>query len=149
MESTGEDPYLNGLFAEATVRGMQGTDLTNDNDRIAACVKHFAAYGAAEGGRDYNTVDLSERELRQMHLPAYEAAIKAGAKLVMTAFNTVDSVPATGNEKLMRTMLRDEIGFDGVVISDYGAVQELIPHGVAEDQAEAASKALSAGLILI
>ncbi|MCM2676898.1 beta-glucosidase BglX [Alkalicoccobacillus plakortidis] len=146
MESTGEDPYLNGLFAEATVRGLQGEDLTQNSEHLAACVKHFAAYGAAEGGRDYNTVDVSERELREMHMPAYKAALEAGVKLVMTAFNTVHSVPATGNQALLRGMLREEYGFEGLVISDFGAVQELIPHGVAEDETEASKKALLAGV---
>ncbi|TSB45602.1 glycoside hydrolase family 3 N-terminal domain-containing protein [Alkalicoccobacillus porphyridii] len=146
MESTGEDPYLNEQFAEATVRGLQGSDLLHNMDHIAACVKHFAAYGAAEAGRDYNTVDLSERELREMHMPAYIAALNAGVKLVMTAFNTVHSIPASANTQLLRGMLRKEYGFDGVVISDYGAVQELIPHGVAENEEEAAEKALRAGV---
>ncbi|WYP27478.1 glycoside hydrolase family 3 N-terminal domain-containing protein [Alkalihalobacillus sp. FSL W8-0930] len=146
MESTGEDPYLNSLFAKATVRGLQGSDLKNSSQHLAACVKHFAAYGLSEGGRDYNTVDLSERELREMHMPAYQAALDAGVKLVMTAFNTVDSIPATGNKVLLRDMLREEYGFDGVIISDFSAVQELIPHGVAEDEAEAAKKALDAGV---
>jgi beta-glucosidase len=146
MESTGEDPYLNSLFARAFVRGFQGTDLTNDLDRVAACVKHFAAYGAPEGGREYNTVNMSERQLRESYLPAYKAALDEGCEMVMTAFNTVDGVPATGNRKLMRDLLRDEWGFDGVMISDWGAVKELIPHGVAEDEAEAALKAIQAGV---
>ncbi|MEO2077930.1 MAG: glycoside hydrolase family 3 N-terminal domain-containing protein [Bacillus sp. (in: firmicutes)] len=146
MESTGEDPYLNSLFARAFVRGFQGTDLTNDLDRVAACVKHFAAYGAPEGGREYNTVNMSERQLRDSYLPAYKAALDEGCEMVMTAFNTVDGVPATGNRKLMRDLLRDEWGFDGVMISDWGAVKELIPHGVAEDEAEAALKAIQAGV---
>ena len=102
MESTGEDPYLNSLFARAFVRGFQGTDLTNDFDRVAACVKHFAAYGAPEGGREYNTVNMSERQLRESYLPAYKAALDEGCEMVMTSFNTVDGIPATGNKKLMR-----------------------------------------------
>ncbi|QTC41730.1 beta-glucosidase BglX [Bacillus sp. V3] len=146
MESTGEDPYLNSEFARAFVRGFQGNDLTNETDRVAACVKHFAAYGAAEGGRDYNTVDMSERELRESYLPAYKAALDEGCEMVMTAFNTVFGIPATGNKKLMRSILREEMGFDGVLISDWGAVKEMIPHGVAEDEKEAALKALSAGV---
>lgn len=146
MESTGEDPYLNSRFAEATIKGFQGDDLQKDVDRVAACVKHFAAYGAAEAGRDYNTVDMSERELREQYLPAYKAALDAGSELVMTAFNTVDSIPATGNKKLMRGILREEFGFGGVLISDYGAVGELIPHGVAADEKEAAQKAIVAGV---
>lgn len=129
METTGEDPYLNGEFARAFVRGYQGKDLKNDLTRLAACVKHFAAYGAGEGGRDYNTVDMSERQLREYYLPAYKAALDEGAELVMTAFNTVDGIPAAGNKRLMRDLLRKEWGFDGVVISDWGAVKEMIPHG--------------------
>jgi beta-glucosidase len=146
MESTGEDPYLNSEFARAFVRGFQGNDLTKETDRVAACVKHFAAYGAPEGGRDYNTVDMSERELRENYLPAYQAALDEGCEMVMTAFNTVLGIPATGNKKLMRSILREEMGFDGVLISDWGAVKEMIPHGVAEDEKEAALKALTAGV---
>ncbi|WBL14648.1 glycoside hydrolase family 3 N-terminal domain-containing protein [Sutcliffiella sp. NC1] len=146
MESTGEDPFLNSDFARAFVRGFQGNDLTNDTNRVAACVKHFAAYGAAEAGRDYNTVDMSERILRESYLPAYKAALDEGCEMVMTAFNTVDSIPASGNKKLMRDLLREEWGFDGVIISDWGAIKEIIAHGVAEDEREAAKKALEAGV---
>jgi beta-glucosidase len=146
MESTGEDPFLNSEFARAFVRGFQGSDLTNETDRVAACVKHFAAYGAAEGGRDYNTVDMSERQLRESYLPAYKAALDEGCEMVMTAFNTVDGIPATGNKRLMRDLLREEMGFNGVLISDWGAVKEQIPHGVARDEKEAAEKAIKAGV---
>ncbi|WP_371017675.1 beta-glucosidase BglX [Pseudalkalibacillus sp. JSM 102089] len=146
MESTGEDPHLNSEYARAFVRGFQGEDLRNDAERVAACVKHFAAYGAVEGGRDYNYVDLSERELRENYLPAYKAALDEGCEMVMTAFNTVDGIPASGNKRLMRDLLRKEWGFDGVVISDWGAVKELIPHGVAEDEREAALKSIAAGV---
>ncbi|MFB1051007.1 beta-glucosidase BglX [Paraliobacillus sp. JSM ZJ581] len=146
METTGEDPFLNGEFAKAFVRGFQGENVTNDTNRVAACVKHFAAYGAPEGGRDYNTVNMSERDLRENYLPAYKAALDAGAQMVMTAFNTVDGIPASGNEKLMRELLRDEWGFDGVVISDWGAIKEMIPHGIAADESEAAKKGLKAGV---
>ncbi|RCX18568.1 beta-glucosidase [Fontibacillus phaseoli] len=146
MESTGEDPYLNALFARAMVRGFQGTDLKNDTGRVASCVKHFAAYGLAEGGREYNTVDLSERQLREYYLPAYKAALDEGAEMVMTSFNTVEGIPASGNVKLMRDLLRGEWGFDGVVISDWAAIGELIAHGVAEDDREAALKAIHAGV---
>lgn len=146
MESTGEDPYLNSLYAAAFVRGFQGDDLTNDLTRVAACVKHFAAYGAGEGGREYNTVDLSEWQLREYYLPAYKAALDAGVELVMTSFNTVHGVPATGNKSLMRNLLRDEWGFEGVLISDWAAIMELIPHGIAEDEKEAAFKAILAGV---
>ncbi|MFG6150529.1 glycoside hydrolase family 3 N-terminal domain-containing protein [Halobacillus sp. B23F22_1] len=145
MESTGEDPYLNSEFARAFVRGFQG-DFANDNQRVASCVKHFAAYGAAEGGRDYNTVDMSEWQLRENYLPAYKAALDEGCEMVMTAFNILNGVPSTGNKTLMRDLLRNEWGFDGVLISDWGAVKELIPHGVAEGEKEAARKALEAGV---
>lgn len=146
MESTGEDPYLNSEFARAFVRGFQGDDLSGDLNRLAACVKHFAAYGAGEGGRDYNTVDMSERQLREYYLPGYKAALDEGVEMVMTAFNTVDGIPATGNKRLMRDLLRSEWGFAGVLISDWGAVKEMIPHGIAEDEEEAALKAMEAGV---
>ncbi|WP_372009425.1 beta-glucosidase BglX [Paenibacillus chitinolyticus] len=146
MESTGEDPYLNGEYARAFVRGFQGADLTGDKERVAACVKHFAAYGAGEGGRDYNTVDMSERQLREQYLPAYKAALEEGCEMVMTSFNTVDGIPASGNKRLMRDLLRGEWNFDGVLISDWGAVKELIPHGTAANEAEAARRAIEAGV---
>ena len=141
LESTGEDTYLNSCFASATVKGVQG-DLGEDN--LAACVKHFAAYGAAEGGREYNTVDLSERRLRQDYLPSYKAAVDAGAKLVMTSFNTIDGIPVTANKWLLADVLRTEWGFDGVIITDYAAIQELIAHGVAVNEAEASQLAIQA-----
>ncbi|MGO4529399.1 glycoside hydrolase family 3 N-terminal domain-containing protein [Paenibacillus sp. 2TAF8] len=146
METTGEDPYLNSLFAAAFVRGYQGDNLTDELDRLAACVKHFAAYGAAEGGRDYNTVDMSERQLREYYLPAYKAALDAGVEMVMTSFNTVDGIPASGNEKLMRGILREEWGFDGVLISDWASIREMIAHGAAEDDREAAYRAIRSGV---
>ncbi|MGP4078725.1 beta-glucosidase BglX [Pseudalkalibacillus sp. R45] len=146
MESTGEDPFLNSEYAKAFVRGYQGEDLTNDKNRVAACVKHFAAYGAPEGGRDYNTVDMSERQLREYYLPAYKAALDEGCEMVMTAFNILDGIPATGNKKLMRNILRGEWNFDGVMISDWGAVKEQIAHGFAADKKDAAQKALTAGV---
>ena len=145
MESTGEDPYLNSLFAKAFVRGYQGDDISKDNN-IASCVKHFAAYGASEGGRDYNTVDISERMLREYYLPSYKAALDEGCKMIMTSFNIVNSIPASANEWLMKTILRNEWGFNGVVISDWGSIYELIPHGVAEDEYEAAKKAIKSGV---
>lgn len=143
MESSGEDPYLNGEMAKATVEGYQG-DMGKYN--IAACVKHYAAYGAAEAGRDYNTVDMSERTLREYYLPAYKAAVDAGVKMVMTAFNIVDGVPCVGNKHLVKDILRDEWGFDGVIISDYSAVEEMIVHGAAEDRKEAAYLAMESTL---
>lgn len=145
MESTGEDPYLNGLMAAAMVRGFQGSDV-GEKDRVAACVKHFAGYGAPDGGREYNNVELSEHALREFYLPAYEAGIKAGSELVMTSFNTLDGIPSSGNRRLMRDILRGEMGFEGVLISDFGAVEEMIAHGFCEDGSEAAKKAILAGV---
>ena len=137
MESTGEDVYLNGLFAAAQVQGFQ-------DEGVAACVKHFAAYGAPEAGRDYNTVDMSELTLRQYYLPAYKAAVDAGAKMVMTSFNSFNGIPAAANKKLVKGILRDEWGFNGVVISDYNAFREMMNHGIAQDEKECAYKAISA-----
>lgn len=146
LESTGEDSFLNSAFAKAFVRGFQGSNLAEDYCKVAACVKHFAAYGASEGGRDYNTVNMSERQMRESYLPAYKAALDEGCEMVMTSFNTVDGIPASGNKWLMREILREEWGFNGVLISDWGAVKELIPHGVADDEAEAARMAITAGV---
>ncbi|GEM01024.1 beta-glucosidase [Halolactibacillus halophilus] len=146
MESTGEDPYLNSELARAFVRGFQGQDIQTSKDSVAACVKHFAAYGAIEAGRDYNTVNMSERELREVYLPGYKAALDENAQMVMTAFNTIDGKPCSGNKALMRNLLRDEWGFNGVVISDWGSIRELIPHGVAENEKEAAALAIEAGV---
>lgn len=145
MESTGEDVWLNGEMAAAFVRGYQSDDLTR-HDTLVACVKHFAAYGAPEGGRDYNTVDVSDRELREFHLPAYKRALEEGAKMVMTSFNVVHGVPATASEYLMRDILRSDWGFEGVLISDWTAIKELIHHGVAETLKDAGELALRAGV---
>lgn len=145
MESTGEDSYLNGLMAAAMVKGYQGDDI-KEKGRLAACVRHFAGYGGAEGGRDYDNVELSERTLRDEYLPAYKAAIDAGVKLVMTSFNTLNHVPSTGNKWLMRDVLRGEMGFDGVLISDYGALREMIAHNIAKDEEQAAELAIKAGV---
>ncbi len=137
MESGGEDPYLSGEMGAATVRGFQGRDLS-DPDSLATCVKHYAAYGAAEGGRDYNQVELSERVLREWYLPAYRDCIKAGARMVMPSFNSLNGMPSVANKWLILDVLRNEWGFDGAVISDYNALNELLHHGVAEDRREAA-----------
>lgn len=145
MESTGEDTKLNSDFAAAMVEGFQGNHV-GEEYQIAACVKHFAAYGAPTAGREYNTVELSENTLRGYYLPAYEAAIKAGVEMVMTSFNTLNGVPATGNQWLMRDVLRDEMEFDGVLISDWAAIEELIYHGYAKDRKEAAGLAMNAGV---
>ncbi|MDO4465278.1 MAG: beta-glucosidase BglX [Bacillota bacterium] len=145
MESTGEDPYLNGLFAAEQVKGFQGEDMSEPY-KICACIKHFAAYGAPNAGRDYNTVELSEHTLRDFYLKSYKAGIDAGAGMVMTSFNTVNGVPASTNKWLMRDILRGEMGFDGVLISDYAAILETIPHGHSASPSDAAVKALEAGV---
>lgn len=146
MESNGEDPALSSALTAAYVRGYQGTDLTQEKHRMAACVKHFIGYGAAQGGRDYHTVDFSDVEMTQNYLPAFQAAIEAGVELVMTSFNTVHGVPATGNRELLQTVLREKLGFDGVVISDWAAVIEMVAHRVAADKKEAAELAFEAGV---
>lgn len=145
IESFGEDTLLNSLFGAAMVRGYQNDDLKKE-DTLISCVKHFAAYGAAEGGRDYNTVDISEYRLRNEYLPPFYEAIKAGAKLIMASFNVLNGVPATANKWLLREILRDEWRYEGAVISDWGAVKELIPHGVALDSRDAAELSLKAGI---
>ena len=144
-EGSGEDPYLGAKMSAAMVEGYQGKDLA-DSSTILACVKHFVAYGAPEAGREYNTVDMSERMFRDRYLPPYKAAIEAGAGTVMTAFNDFDAIPVSGNKKILKGLLRDELGFDGFVVSDYNAVREMLKHGVAKDNKEAAYKALSAYL---
>ena len=145
MESTGEDPYLNSRFAAAQIHGFQGDDMKEDG-KVCGCIKHFAGYGGAEAGREYNTVQVSEHTFREYYLPSYEAGIKAGAGMVMTSFNTVNDIPATINQKLMREILREEMGFDGVLISDYAAILETVAHGASSDKKDAAHKALLAGV---
>lgn len=144
-EGSGEDPYLGSQIAVAMVKGYQGDDLSAPNT-IMACVKHFAAYGAPQAGRDYNSVDMSERTLRDVYLPSYQAAIDAGAATVMTAFNDYDGVPASASQFLMKDLLRKELKFKGFVVSDFTAINELIPHGVAKDGAHAGELALKAGV---
>ncbi|POX42224.1 glycosyl hydrolase [Streptomyces sp. Ru73] len=147
-EGNGEDPYLTSQFAAAKVRGYQGKDAKGlkDKDRLAACAKHFVAYGGAEGGRDYNTVDVSESRLRNLYLPPFKAALDAGAATVMASFNTISGVPAHGNPHTLTEILKREWGFDGLVVSDFTGVQELIAHGFAEDGADAARLSLNAGV---
>ncbi len=145
VESTGEDKFLNGKMVAAMVKGYQGDDLT-DTDHVASCVKHFAAYGGAEAGRDYNNVELSEHTLREQYLPAYKEGIDAGARLVMTSFNTLNGIPSSGNKWLMRYILRKEMGFDGVLISDWAAIAEMKNWGIAESLREAAKLAMEAGV---
>lgn len=144
-EGAGEDPYLGSAISRAMVEGYQGKDLS-DSSTILACVKHFAAYGAPEAGRDYNTVDMSERMFRDRYLPPYKSALEAGALSVMSSFNDFAAIPATGNSKLLKDLLRDELGFEGFVVSDYNSVVEMVPHGVAADHKEAALKAMLARL---
>ena len=146
-ESIGEDSYLTACYAAAKVQGYQGTDLAAP-DRVAACAKHFAAYGGAEGGRDYNTVDVSEQRLRNLYLPPFQAAVEAGAATVMAAFNTVSGTPAHANTHTLTRILKQEWLFDGPVVSDWTGVRELIAHGHAADEADAARLALTAGVDL-
>jgi beta-glucosidase len=138
-ESSGEDPFLGSAFAAAYVRGFQDAGLL-------ACAKHFAAYGAAEGGRDYGRADISERTLREVYLPPFRAAVDAGVASLMSSFNTIGDVPSTANRRLLTTILREEWGFRGFVVSDWAAIAELIPHGVAATREEAARKAITAGV---
>lgn len=145
MESFGEDPYLNGLLVGAEIAGYQGTDIAAPGN-VCACVKHFAAYGAVEAGRDYDTVEICTPTLREFYLPTYEKGIQAGAGMVMTSFNTVNRIPASVNSWLLRNILRNEMGFKGVVISDYSAIGETVAHGYAQDEKDAAQKALEAGV---
>jgi beta-glucosidase len=144
-EGFGEDPFLASEMAAAMVRGYQGPAL-DDPTAVAACVKHFAAYGAAEGGRDYGTVSISESDLRNVYLPPFHAAVRAGAASLMTAFNELDGIPATANRRLLTEILKDEWGFDGFVVSDWTSVAEMIAHGSAADLRDAARQAALAGL---
>lgn len=144
-EGAGEDPFLGAAFARARVRGFQGDDY-GAPDKVLACAKHWVAYGAAEGGRDYNTTDLSENTLREIYFPPFKAAVDAGVGTLMTSFNAINGVPATSNAFTLTKVLRDEWKFDGFVVSDYTSVKELINHGVAANEAEAAAAALNAGV---
>lgn len=144
-EGAGEDPFLGSEMAAAYVRGYQGTRL-DAPDSIAACAKHFVGYGAAEGGRDYNTTEISEHTLRQIYLPPFHAAVDAGAATIMSAFNSLNGVPASANAFTLRQVLRREWGFRGVVDSDWESVRELIQHGIANDRATAALKGFLAGV---
>src|SRR5689334_1181923 len=144
-EGSGEDPYLASQMAAAKVVGYQGDDISSP-DRLAACAKHFVAYGGAEGGRDYNTVDVSLQRLHNHYLPPFKAAVEAGVATVMTSFNTIAGVPAHGNGYTVHDILKGRYGFDGFVVSDYTGIQELINHGLAGDGADAAAAALPAGV---
>ncbi len=144
MEGAGEDPYLGARVAAARVHGFQGSDLAA-NDTIAACAKHFAAYGLAEAGRDYNVVDISMDTLHNVVLPPFRAAVDAGVLTVMNSFNEIGGTPATANSYLQRDLLKGQWGFDGFVVSDWGSIGELVPHGIAEDLEHAATQAIHAG----
>jgi beta-glucosidase len=143
-ESPGEDPYLASVLGKAYVEGFQG-DLKNPTT-MAACAKHFIAYGAAIGGRDYNTVDLSEQLLRNIYLPPFKAAIAADVASIMTGFNDVNGIPATGNEFILKTILRNQLNFTGFVVSDWNSAIEMIPHGYAKNEKQVAELAANAGM---
>ena len=144
-EGSGEDPYLGAKISAAMVRGYQGDDLSSDKT-IAACVKHFAVYGAPQAGRDYHTVDISEVLFRDRYLPPYKSAIEAGAVTVMSSFNDFMGVPASGSRWLMHDLLREELGFKGFVVSDWAAVHEMVYHGTAADGKDAARQSMLAHL---
>jgi beta-glucosidase len=145
LEGAGEDPFLGSRIAEARVRGIQGNS-TGSTDRLLACVKHFAAYGAPIAGREYNSVEISERVFRENYLPPYAAAVKAGAKTVMTSFNDYDGVPASGNKYLLTDILRKEWNFNGFVVTDYTSINEMVLHGVVKDETDAGILAVNAGV---
>ena len=145
MEGAGEDVYLGSLIAAARVKGFQGEGIGSTGG-VLACPKHYAAYGAAQAGRDYHTVDISERELRTTYLPPFKSALDAGAKTIMTSFNELDGVPVTGNAFLLDQVLRQEWKFDGFVVSDYTSVNEMVQHGIVGDEKAAGELALNAGL---
>ncbi len=144
MEGAGEDPYLGSAIARARVQGFQGTGL-GDLNAVMACAKHFAAYGAAIAGRDYNAVDMSKRQLWEVYLPPFKAALDAGAATFMNSFNSLNGTPATGNNYLQRDILKGAWGFKGFVVSDWGSIREMVAHGYAKDLKEAAQMAIAAG----
>lgn len=145
MEGSGEDTYLTSRIAVARVKGFQGNDLADDNT-LVACAKHYAAYGAALAGRDYNTVDMSDRVLRETYLPPFKACVDAGVGTFMTSFNEVDGIPATGSEYLLREILKKEWDFDGFVVTDYTSIAEMVPHGIVANNKEAGELAVNAGV---
>jgi beta-glucosidase len=144
-EGAGEDPYLGSEVARARVRGYQRNDW-EDLPKIAACAKHYVAYGAPQGGRDYDGADISERSLREIYLPPFDAAVKAGVMSVMSSFNDLNGIPVSGNERAIRGILRGELGFEGVVVSDWESVEELVNHSIASDGKEAARLGFKAGV---
>ncbi len=144
-ESAGEDPLLNSMVARAMVQGYQGEDLS-DPMTIAACAKHFVGYGAAEGGRDYNTTVISDLQLHNVYLPPFKEAVNAGAATVMTAFNEINGIPASGDKRNLREILKNDYDFDGFVVSDWASIQEMIPHGFARDLKHAGELGIAAGI---
>ena len=144
-EGSGEDPYLDVQMGLAMVRGYQGDDLS-DPTALAACIKHFVGYGAAEGGRDYNTTVITERMLRNTYFPAFKATAEAGAATLMTSFNEIDGIPSTGNKWLLKDILRDEWGWDGMVVTDWNSAGEMIAHGFSTDLKHTAEQAINAGV---
>ena len=144
-EGSGEDPYLDVQMGLAMVRGYQGDDLS-DPTALAACIKHFVGYGAAEGGRDYNTTVITERMLRNTYFPAFKATAEAGAATLMTSFNEIDGIPSTGNKWLLKDILRDEWGWDGMVVTDWNSAGEMIAHGFSRDLKHTAEQAINAGV---
>ena len=145
MEGAGEDPYLGSVIAAARVKGFQGDDLSSPNS-VAACAKHFAAYGFAESGKDYNTVDIGESTLHNIVLPPFKAAADAGVSTFMNAFNELNGIPATADKVLQRDILKDSWGFNGFIVSDWGSLKEMIVHGYARDNSHAGELALNGGL---
>ena len=144
-EGSGEDPYLDVQMGVAMVKGYQGADLS-DPTAMAACIKHFVGYGAAEGGRDYNSTMISERSLRNTYFPAFKATAEAGAATLMTSFNEIDGIPSTGNRWLLKDVLRDEWGWDGMVVTDWNSAGEMIAHGFSRDLKHTAEQAVNAGV---
>ena len=144
LESPGEDPYLNSVYSKNMVEGLQES-LANKTGQVS-CIKHYAAYGAVEAGREYNQVDMSLSNLYQNFLPPYKAGVKAGAGMVMTALTTLNGVPSTADRWLLSDVLREKWKFNGIIISDYASIYELIKHGFARDSTDAALKAIDAGV---
>ena len=144
MEGAGEDPFLGSLIAKARVNGFQGNNLSDQNT-IVACAKHFAGYGFSEAGRDYNTTDFNHYTLHNTIMPPFKAAVDAGVRTFMNSFNTLDEIPATGHKHIQRDILKEDWFFDGFIVSDWGSIDQMIPHGFARDGEHAAELAVIAG----
>ena len=144
-ESFGEDSYLTSVMGVAMIEGLQGDALSHPSS-VASCAKHFAAYGASESGKDYNTTWVPEIQLRELYLPPFKAAVEANAATFMCSFNDINGVPSSGNTFLNRTILRDEWKYNGLVVSDWGSIEQMIPHGFCKDINEAAKKSIIAGV---